>query len=164
MRSHPAPLHLVIIIGPFTKWGVDFIDCNPTLVGGNQHIIMVVDYFTKCVEAMPNVKSNGKTTAFFMFNQIIAWFGIPSDIITDHGSHFQNEMMVELASKLGFKHDHSYPYYPQENGKVEAVNKSLKTILQKIVNWSNSNWHIMLYPTLWAYQTSVKTATSFSPF
>jgi transposase InsO family protein len=73
-------------------------------------------------------------------------------------------MMIELASKLGFKHDHSSPYYPQENGKVEAVNKSLMTILQKIVNRSNSNYHIMLYPALWTYQTSVKTTTGFSPF
>jgi hypothetical protein len=65
---------------------------------------------------------------------------------------------------LGFKHGHSSPYYPQENGQVEAVNKSLKTILQKTVSQSKSDWHIMLYPALWAYRTSVKTATSFSPF
>ena len=26
------------------------------------------------------------------------------------------------------------------------------------------NWHIMLYPALWAYRTSVKTATGFSPY
>ena len=73
-------------------------------------------------------------------------------------------MMIELASKIGFKHDHSSPYYPQENGQVEAFNKSLKTILQKTVSRSNSNWHIMLYPALWAYQTLVKNATNFSPF
>jgi transposase InsO family protein len=113
---------------------------------------------------MPTVKSDGKTATFFVFNQIIARFGIPSEIVTDHGSHFQNEMMIELASKLEFKHDHSSPYYPQENGKVEAINKSLKTVLQKPVSRSNSNWHIMLYPALWAYRTSVKTTTDFSPF
>jgi hypothetical protein len=28
--SHPGPLHLVIIDGPFTEWGMDFIHCNPT--------------------------------------------------------------------------------------------------------------------------------------
>ena len=83
---------------------------------------------------MPIVKFDGKTVAFFVFNQIIARFGISSEIVTDHGSHFHNEMMKELASKLGFKHDHSSPYYPQENGQVEAVNKSLKTILQKTVS------------------------------
>ena len=34
MRSHPAPLHSIITIGPFTKWGLDFMDCNPALAGG----------------------------------------------------------------------------------------------------------------------------------
>jgi hypothetical protein len=139
MCSHLSPLHPVIIVGPFTKWGVDFVDCNPTLAGGHQHIIMVVDYFTKWAEAMPTMKSDGKTTTFFVFNQIISRFGILSEIITDHGNYIQNEMMIYLASKLVFKHDHSSSYYPQENGKVEAINKSLKTILQKTVNRSNSN-------------------------
>jgi hypothetical protein len=47
---------------------------------------------------------------------------------------------------------------------VEVVNKSLKTILQRTINSAKSNWHLMLYSTLWAYQTSIKTATGFSPF
>jgi hypothetical protein len=73
-------------------------------------------------------------------------------------------MMLELESKMGFKHGHLSPYYPQENVQVYSVNKSLMTILQKTVSRSNSNWHIMMYPVLWAYRTSVKNATSFSPF
>jgi hypothetical protein len=109
MCSNPAPFHPVITIGPFTKWGVDFVDCNPTSAGGHKHIIMVIDYFTKWDEAMPKIKSDGKTTTFFVFNQNIARFGIPSEIATDHESQFQNEMMEELESKLGFKHGHSSP-------------------------------------------------------
>jgi hypothetical protein len=88
MCSHIDPLHPIIIIGPFTKWGVDFLDFNPTSVGGYQHFIVAIDYFNKWAEAMPTIKSDGKTTAFFVFNQIIAWFIIPSEIITGHGSHF----------------------------------------------------------------------------
>jgi transposase InsO family protein len=72
--------------------------------------------------------------------------------------------MSELTSNLGLRQEHSSPYYPQVNGQVEAVNKSLKTILQRTINSAKSNWHLMLYSTLWAYRTSVKTATSFSPF
>jgi hypothetical protein len=131
MHLHPSPLHLVITVGPFTKWGLYFDDCNPTSARGYQHIIVAVKYFTKWDEDMPTVKSNGKTTTFFMFNQIITRFDIPSEIITDHGSHFQNEMMVELASKLGFRHGHSSPYYPQENWQVEVVNKSLNNFFAK---------------------------------
>jgi hypothetical protein len=48
-------------------------------------------------------------------------------------------MMKDLASKLGFKQDHLLSYYPQENGQGEAMNKSLKDILQKIVKQSKSN-------------------------
>jgi transposase InsO family protein len=112
---------------------------------------VVVDCFTKWAEAMPTVKFDGKTTTFFIFNPIIARFRIQREIVTNHGSHFQNEMMKYLASKLGFNHGHYSPYYPQENGQVEAVNKSLKTILQKTNSQSKYDWHLMLYPGLWEY-------------
>ena len=64
---------------------------------------MVVDYFTKWVEAMPTIKSDGETVVHFIFNQIITRFEILKDLVTEHGRHFQNRMMEELASKLGYK-------------------------------------------------------------
>ena len=60
---------------------------------------MAIDYFMKWAEAMPTVKSDGETTAHFVFNQIITRFGIPKELVNDHGLHFQNCMMEELASK-----------------------------------------------------------------
>ena len=44
------------------------------------------------------------------------------------------------------------------------MNKSLKSILQQTITQRKTNWHIMLYPTLWDYRTAVKTATGFSPY
>ena len=79
---------------------------------------------------MPTIKSDGATATHFMFNQIITRFGIPKELVTDRGSHFQNRMMEELESKLGYKQVHSSSYYRQVNGQVEAMNKSLKSILQ----------------------------------
>ena len=73
-------------------------------------------------------------------------------------------MIYELASKFVFRQEHSSPYYPQDNGQVEVVNKSLKTILQRKIDKTRSNCHIMLYLVLWAYWTSVKAATGFTPF
>jgi len=87
------------------------MDCNETSVRGHHHIIVDVDDFNKWVEYMPTIKSNGETVTLFVFNQIIARFRIPKEIVTYHGSHFQNEM-TELASKLGFTHDHYSPYHP----------------------------------------------------
>ena len=72
-------------------------------------------------------------------------------------------MMEELSAKLGFHHENSKPYYPQANGQVEAINKVLKTMLCRMVGDHKSNWHLILFSTLWAYQTSVKTTTIFMP-
>ena len=157
-------MHPVIAIGPFSKWRIDFTTCHPPLAQGLRYIIVAIDYFTKWVEAMPTYLNDGKIGALFTFNHIIARFGVPKQLVTDHGSHFQNAMMTELSAQLGFRQEHSSPYYLQTNGQVEAVNKTLKTILHQTMDRNKSNWHIMLFPTLWAYRTSVKTATSFTPF
>ena len=79
------------------------MDCNPASAGGHHHIIVAVDYFMKWDEAMPTVKFDGETATHFVFNQNITWFDIPKELVTDHGSHFQNRTMKELASKLGYK-------------------------------------------------------------
>ena len=84
----------------------------------------------KWAEAMPTITFDGEIAAHFMFNQIITQFGIPKELVTNHGRHFQNKMMEELASKLGYKQEHSSSYYLQANGQVKAVNKSLKSIFQ----------------------------------
>ena len=74
---------------------------------------------------MPTFEADGKTTTIFIFNHIIARFGVPQAIITDHGRHFRNIMMTALIGQLGLRHDSSTPYYPQANGLVESINKVL---------------------------------------
>jgi hypothetical protein len=164
IRSHPAPLHPVVSVGPFAKWGIDFMTCHPHSAGGHGYIIVAVDYFTKWAEAMPTFDNTGKTAALFLFNHVITRFGVPQAIVTDHGSHFRNNMMSELTEKLGLRHDSSTPYYPQANGQVEAINKVLVTMIRRMIGIHKTSWHTMLFSTLWAYRTSVKSATGFTPF
>jgi hypothetical protein len=65
---------------------------------------------------------------------------------------------------LGLHHDNSMPYYPQANGQVEAINKVLITMLRRMIGIHKTSWHTMLFSALWAYRTSVKSATGFTPF
>ena len=73
-------------------------------------------------------------------------------------------MMSELHVKLGFHHENAPPYYPQENRQVEAINKVLKTMIQRMVGANKTSWHFQLFSSLWAYRTSVKNAIGFTPF
>jgi hypothetical protein len=88
MRAHPSPMFPVITVGPFTKWGIVYTTCSPPSVRGHRYIIVLVEYFTKWVEAMTTFKYDGETSALFLFNQIIERFGILREIVTIHGSHF----------------------------------------------------------------------------
>jgi len=159
-----APLHPIITVGPFAKWGINFITCNPHSSGGHAYIILAVDYFPKWADAMPTFEADGKTAAIFIFNHIIAKFGVPQEIITNHGHHFRNIMMTELIDQLGLRHDSSTPYYPQANGLVEAINKVLVVMIRRIIGIHRSNWHNMLFSVLWEYRTTVKSSTGFTPF
>lgn len=164
MRAPPAPLHPVVTVGPFAKWGIDHTSYNPHSAGGHGYIITAVDYFTKWAEVMPTLNEDGHTVAQFLFNHVITRFGVPQAIVTDHGKHFRHHMMTLLTTQLGLRQDSSTLYYPQSNGQVEAVNKVSVTMLQCTVGTHRSNWHLVLFPALWAYWTSVKDATGFTPF
>jgi transposase InsO family protein len=120
----------VVSIGPFEKWGIDFITCHPHSIRGHGYIIVAVDYFTKWPEAMPTFDNTGKTTTLFIFNHIIAHFGVPQAIVIDHGRHFIKFMMSKLTEKFGLRIENSTPYYPQDNDQVEAINKVLITMLR----------------------------------
>jgi len=140
------------------------MQCNPTMTGGHDYIIVAVEYFTKWAEAMPTLTNDGKIDSLFVFNHIITKLIVPQSIVTNHGSHFRNHMMAELSRKLGFNHEDTSPYYPEANGQVEAINKVLKIMIQWMVGVHKSNWHLKIFSTLWAYRTSVKTTIGFTPF
>jgi hypothetical protein len=90
MRAHPSLMFLVIIVGPFTKWGIDYTTCNPPSARGHHYIIVAIEYFTNWIKAIPTFKYDRETVTLFLFYQIIARFSVPREIFTDHGSHFQN--------------------------------------------------------------------------
>ena len=52
---------------------------------------------------------------------------------------------------------------PKMNEAVEAANKNIKKIIQKMVK-TNRDWHEMLPFALHGYHTSVRTSTGATPF
>ena len=75
-----------------------------------------------------------------MFDQVIAQFGCPLEIVSDQGTHFMNEIIENLTHTFMIKHRKSTPYYPRYNGQAEGTNKTLKGILTKIVQDTPYDW------------------------
>ncbi|XP_050229146.1 uncharacterized protein LOC126678287 [Mercurialis annua] len=83
---------------------------------------------------------------------------------TEWGTMFTGGDMVEWASQMKIKLPHSTPYYAQANGQVEATNKTIKLIVQNMIEDNPRRWHVLLSETVWANITNQKLATGTSPF
>lgn len=150
---------------PFYEWGFNLIGAiHPSSSDGHKWIITTMEYFTKWVEATPLANSTGKQISSFIINYIICQFGIPHAILTDNSLYFKNHIIDELCENFHIIHHSSSIYYPQGNSQAEATNKTIINILKRTINDIGRDWHLQLNLTLWAYRTSIRTATGVTPF
>ena len=66
-------------------------------------------------------------------------------------------MITALCEKFKIQHHNSPPYRPKMNGVVEAANKNIKKIIQKMTV-TYKDWHEMLPSALHGYRTTTRTS------
>ena len=159
----PHELYCMTTPWPFATWGIDIIGkITPAGSNGHAFVLVAIDYFTKWVEAKSYKVLNSKKVAIFIKENIFCRYGLPGEIISDNGSHFDGEC-EELLAEFKITRHKSSPYRPMTNGAVEAANKTLENIIRKMAIRSR-DWPAKLHLALWGYRTSVRTATGETPF
>eukprot|EP00253_Pinus_taeda_P020885 PITA_20885 len=86
------------------------------------------------------------------------------ELVTNQGSQFTSNVIEDLLSQHKIKHRTSTPYHPQANGQVEVTNRALEGILTKVVRSIRKDWVDRLVEATWAYNTTSKTTTGFTPY
>jgi hypothetical protein len=166
ISTNLKPLHPTMPTEVFQKWGLDFIGpVNPPAKGtNNRYIITATDYTTKWVEARALKDNTAKSTAKFLFEEIITKFGCPLEFVSDQRSHFINDTIKILTQEFMILHRKLTTYYPQANGQAESTNNMIKVALTKMVNVNRTYWDTKLHAALWAYRTAYKVTTKHTPF
>ncbi|RDX91772.1 Gag-Pol polyprotein, partial [Mucuna pruriens] len=149
---------------PFSTWGIDMIKpIEPKASNRHRFILVAIDYFTKWVEVTSYSTVTRNVVVKFIKRDIICRYGLPAHIITNNSTNLNNKMMTELCEQFKICHHNSTPYRPKMNGAVEAANKNIKKIVQKMVV-TYKDWHEMLPYALHGYRTSVRTSTGATPY
>ena len=81
----------------------------PKASNGHKYILVAIDYFTKWVEAAFYFVLKAKHVARFIENNIIFRYGIPQEIISDNGSHFEGDVRT-IMELYNIEHHKSSPY------------------------------------------------------
>ncbi|PKI73788.1 hypothetical protein CRG98_005821, partial [Punica granatum] len=84
------------------------------------------------IKAITLASVTAKAVARFLRRDVIARYGVPATIITDNAKNLNNKVIDELCAQFKIRHRNSTPYCPQMNGAVEAANKNIKKIIEKM--------------------------------
>jgi transposase InsO family protein len=132
--------------------------------GGYTHLLVVVDKFSKWIEARP-ITNLRVEQALSFFTDIIHRFGVPNSIITDNGSQFTGRKFLEFCDKHHICVDWVAVTHPQTNGLVERANGMiLQGLKPRIFDKSGRKWLQELPSIVWSLRTTPSRATGFTPF
>jgi len=96
--------------------------------------------------------------------QLYLVHGPPEILVHDQGGEFWSDVITQLAGLLDIQPTKITSHQPNANGVVETVRATLHSMFQKLVKKNQRDWcELMLYIT-YAYNTTIHSATGFSPF
>ena len=164
-QTGKVPLSTVPLIDkPFSRIAVDIVGpILPASNRGNRYILTVVDYCTRYPEAVA-LKSIDTETVAEALVDIFSRTGVPKEMLSDRGTQFTSELMVEVCRLLSVKQLMTTAYHPQCNGLVEKFNSTLKGMLKRLAADRPKDWDRYLNAALFAYREVPQESLGFSPF
>ncbi|RDY04217.1 Tf2-11, partial [Mucuna pruriens] len=157
-------LHTVASPWPFNKWGIDILGSFPLAPGQLKFLMVVVDYFTKWVEAEPMTTITAERVKRFIWKKIICRFGLPAEIVSDNGTQFASSITTKFCQDLHIRQSFTSVEHPQANGQAEAANRVILRGLRRRLEEAKGRWAKELPQVIWSYHTTPHSTTCETPF
>jgi hypothetical protein len=97
-----------------------------------KYIIVIIDAFSRYV----NLYATKDTSAMSAIRALTDWvstFGCPSEIVSDNGTQYVNELIGQFLDITDIEHNLIQAYSKEENGLVERANKEVSRHITSIV-------------------------------
>jgi hypothetical protein len=150
---------------PLQRWGMDLIGPLPTAQGNYKYAVVAVEYFTKWIEAKPQVNITSKEVKKFFWQNIICRFRVPKKLAIDNGKQFDSDLFKQFCHSVGMKVMFASFYHPQSIRALERANGLIFSSIKKcLFDLKKGKWADELPNVVWSHNTSKSRATRFTPF
>jgi hypothetical protein len=107
-QRNAMPLKYNLQINLFDVWGIYFMGPFKNS-HGFEHILIMVDYVSKWVEAMPCRKASTEESIAMIKSMIFPRFGTPRILISDGGTHFTGLNLKSACPSWGLNIEFLWP-------------------------------------------------------
>ena len=131
---------------------MDILNMSVTTTKGNRYVLVIVDCFSRWMEACPLANKTALAVADAFFQLIICRFGIPAIIHSNQDRKFKNHLIQEIYLLLGAHKTRMIPYHPASDGLVERFNRTLLNMLLAMFTGEHrDDWDDLLPAVMMAY-------------
>ncbi|MBW0562034.1 hypothetical protein O181_101749 [Austropuccinia psidii MF-1] len=111
-------------------------------------------------------------TALLIWNRVVSWTGIFTNIISDRDPKFTSALWTNLHQLFGTKLSFSTTYCPQTDGLAEGMIQTLEDMVRRVCAYGlelkdcdgfTHDWCTLLPALELAYKTSIHDSTNQSP-
>ena len=165
-RLVPQPLGRVPIPDePFEVISMDFLGPLDVGADGNRYVLVITDYLTRYLIAVPTVDRLTSTVTRSLRQYVFTPFNVPMKIITDNAAEFCSMEFMNFNKIYGIDVVHSTPYHPHGNGLAEAsVKKVLTTLKLFCSSHDKSTWDLFLSDVVTFINDSYNSTLGDTPF
>ena len=158
----------IVCTQPMELVHVDYVGIEVTVAAKEKpvvkNVLVVVDHFTRYVQAYITKNHTARTTARVLYNNLFFIFGFPQKLLSDQGTEFTGDMIAAMCKLLGIEKMRTTPYHPQTNGSAERVHQTLQRMIGKLDPEKRRKWPERVGSVLIAYNATRSQVTGYSPY
>lgn len=134
-----GPMQFFISKKPLDKLLINFYSSLPTGIFQFSYSFIIVDNFTRFIKLYPLRRANAKICLKKLMTDYFPNYGIPKNIVSDHGRQFISKQWQTTLHKLNIYVTHTSIYHPQSN-LAERVMRELGRMFRTYCQEKHSSW------------------------
>ena len=149
---------------PWDLLSVDIVGPLPRTKEGYRFILSIIDCFSRFTILVPLKEHTATTVSKALYEYVIGYFGVPKGILSDRGGEFCSQVWEEMLRLMDVQPHRTSPYYPQGNGVIERMHRTLGNLLRsKLIEKNDKEWPLYLPGIMMTLNEAPHEAHGYSP-